>query len=73
MSRWTWVRDFVVKRLGDPQAVAVLEETGQEKKSDTPPRSNASAADAQRDEESGNDEPPSWSVQPAAGPSDRHA
>ena len=26
---------------------------------------HATAADAERDEDSGNDEPPSWSVQPA--------
>jgi mannose-6-phosphate isomerase-like protein (cupin superfamily) len=31
------------------------------------------AADAQTDEESGNDEPPNWSVQPAKGSSDEHA
>ena len=31
------------------------------------------AADAERDEESGNDEPPSWSVQPAQERSDEHA
>lgn len=31
------------------------------------------AADAERDEESGEDEPPSWSVQPAKGESDQHA
>ena len=31
---------------------------------------HATAADAQRDEEPGNDEPPSWSAQPAQGPSD---
>jgi mannose-6-phosphate isomerase-like protein (cupin superfamily) len=31
------------------------------------------AADAERDEESGVDEPPSWSVQPGAGASDGHA
>jgi mannose-6-phosphate isomerase-like protein (cupin superfamily) len=30
-------------------------------------------ADADRDEESGADEPPSWSVQPDAGASDEHA
>ena len=33
----------------------------------------ASAADAERDEESGADEPPSWSVQPASTAPDRHA
>jgi mannose-6-phosphate isomerase-like protein (cupin superfamily) len=33
----------------------------------------ATAADAERDEESGEDEPPSWSVQPAQQPSDEHA
>jgi mannose-6-phosphate isomerase-like protein (cupin superfamily) len=32
----------------------------------------ATAADAKRDEESGKDEPPSWSVQPAEQPSDEH-
>lgn len=31
------------------------------------------AADAERDEESGNDEPPSWSVQPGTGAEDKHA
>ena len=31
------------------------------------------AADAERDEESGNDEPPAWSVQPAEPPPDKHA
>ena len=31
------------------------------------------AADAQRDEESSNDEPPSWSVQPAKQSADKHA
>jgi len=34
---------------------------------------HATAADAERDEDSGNDEPPSWSVQPAQQPSDEHA
>ena len=34
---------------------------------------HATAADAERDEESGNDEPPDWSVQPAKPPSDKHA
>ena len=33
----------------------------------------ATAADAERDEESGNDEAPSWSVQPGRQPSDKHA
>ena len=33
----------------------------------------ATAADAERDEESGTDEPPSWSVQPPEAPSDEHA
>jgi mannose-6-phosphate isomerase-like protein (cupin superfamily) len=33
----------------------------------------ATAAEAERDEESGSDEPPSWSVQPAQLPSDEHA
>ena len=33
----------------------------------------ATAADAERDEESGTDEPPNWSVQPAQPPSDKHA
>lgn len=33
----------------------------------------ATAEDAERDEESGNDEPPGWSVQPVAQPSDQHA
>ena len=32
----------------------------------------ATAADAARDEESGNDEPPSWSVQPPQQRSDKH-
>jgi mannose-6-phosphate isomerase-like protein (cupin superfamily) len=31
------------------------------------------AEDAERDEESGKDEPPSWSVQPVEPPSDQHA
>ncbi len=31
------------------------------------------AADAERDEESGQDEPPSWSVQPERSPADDHA
>lgn len=30
------------------------------------------AADAERDEASGNDEPPNWSTQPDPGPSDEH-
>ena len=34
---------------------------------------HGTAADAERDEESGSDEPPSWSVQPAQPPSDGHA
>ena len=34
---------------------------------------HATAADAELDEESGNDEPPDWSVQPAKPPSDKHA
>ncbi|MFP5415597.1 MAG: cupin domain-containing protein [Actinomycetes bacterium] len=33
----------------------------------------ATAADAERDEESGKDEPPSWTVQPGSGKSDDHA
>jgi mannose-6-phosphate isomerase-like protein (cupin superfamily) len=33
----------------------------------------ATAADAERDEESGVDEPPSWSVQPKSGTPDEHA
>lgn len=33
----------------------------------------ATAADAERDEETGTDEPPAWSVQPAKGQSDEHA
>jgi oxalate decarboxylase/phosphoglucose isomerase-like protein (cupin superfamily) len=33
----------------------------------------ATAADAERDEESGDDEPPAWSVQPAQPPPDEHA
>jgi mannose-6-phosphate isomerase-like protein (cupin superfamily) len=33
----------------------------------------ATAADAERDEESGVDEPPSWSVQPNSGTPDEHA
>ncbi len=36
-------------------------------------RVHATAADAEEDEESGTDEPPSWSVQPAQQPSDEHA
>jgi mannose-6-phosphate isomerase-like protein (cupin superfamily) len=36
-------------------------------------RVQATAADAERDEESGNDEPPSWSVQPAPEQPDQHA
>ena len=34
---------------------------------------HATPADAERDEEAGSDEPPSWSVQPAPGVSDEHA
>jgi mannose-6-phosphate isomerase-like protein (cupin superfamily) len=34
---------------------------------------HATAADAEDDEGSGNDEPPVWSVQPARAPSDEHA
>jgi mannose-6-phosphate isomerase-like protein (cupin superfamily) len=34
---------------------------------------HATAADAERDEDSGSDQPPSWSVQPAHQPSDEHA
>jgi mannose-6-phosphate isomerase-like protein (cupin superfamily) len=33
----------------------------------------ATTADAERDEESGEDEPPAWSVQPGPQPSDEHA
>ena len=33
----------------------------------------ATAADAERDEESGSDEPPRWSMQPAQQPTDEHA
>jgi mannose-6-phosphate isomerase-like protein (cupin superfamily) len=33
----------------------------------------ATSADAERDEESGEDEPPAWSVQPGPPPSDKHA
>jgi len=33
----------------------------------------ATAEDAERDEESGTDEPPGWSVQPGGQPSDQHA
>ena len=36
-------------------------------------RVHATAADAEQDEESGHDEPPSWSVQPAQPPTDEHA
>lgn len=36
-------------------------------------RIQATAADAERDESSGSDEPPNWSVQPAQPPSDEHA
>lgn len=36
-------------------------------------RVHATAADAERDEDSGGDEPPAWSVQPAAPPADEHA
>ena len=38
-----------------------------------PGKVHPTAADAERDEESGGDEPPSWSVQPARPPSDKHA
>jgi mannose-6-phosphate isomerase-like protein (cupin superfamily) len=34
---------------------------------------HATSADAEQDEESGRDEPPSWSVQPGQHPSDEHA
>jgi mannose-6-phosphate isomerase-like protein (cupin superfamily) len=34
---------------------------------------HVTAADAERDEDSGNDEPPSWSAQPTAQRSDKHA
>jgi hypothetical protein len=34
---------------------------------------HTTAVDAERDEESGNDEPPTWSVQPAEEPPDEHA
>ena len=34
---------------------------------------HATSADAEQDEESGDDEPPSWSVQPGPPPSDEHA
>jgi oxalate decarboxylase/phosphoglucose isomerase-like protein (cupin superfamily) len=34
---------------------------------------HAAAVDAEQDEESGGDAPPSWSVQPARQPSDEHA
>ncbi|MER6449460.1 cupin domain-containing protein [Streptomyces venezuelae] len=34
---------------------------------------HATAADAERDEDARNDDPPSWSVQPAHQPSDEHA
>lgn len=33
----------------------------------------ATAEDAERDEESGHDEPPTWTVQPGSGKSDEHA
>ncbi|AKT50543.1 cupin domain-containing protein [Arsenicicoccus sp. oral taxon 190] len=33
----------------------------------------ATAADAERDEESGKDEPPTWTVQPGDGAEDKHA
>ena len=33
----------------------------------------ATGSDAEQDEEAGRDEPPSWSVQPEGGASDRHA
>jgi mannose-6-phosphate isomerase-like protein (cupin superfamily) len=38
-----------------------------------PGKVQATAADAEMDEESGKDEPPSWSVQPRRQPSDEHA
>ena len=38
-----------------------------------PGRVHQTAEDAARDEESGNDEPPQWSAQPAPGPEDEHA
>src|SRR5690349_11625193 len=38
-----------------------------------PGKIHATAADAELDEDSGDDEPPSWSVQPARQPSDEHA
>lgn len=34
---------------------------------------HATSVDAERDEDSGNDAPPPWSVQPAQQPSDKHA
>jgi mannose-6-phosphate isomerase-like protein (cupin superfamily) len=34
---------------------------------------HGTAADAERDEESGGDEPPDWSIQPPRTPSDQHA
>jgi len=39
----------------------------------SPGKVHATAADAERDEDSGNDEPPSWSVQPTEQRSDKHA
>jgi mannose-6-phosphate isomerase-like protein (cupin superfamily) len=38
-----------------------------------PSKVQPTAADAERDEESGDDQPPWWSVQPIAAPADEHA
>ncbi|OLZ63835.1 cupin [Streptomyces amritsarensis] len=38
-----------------------------------PGKIHATSADAESDEESGNDEPPTWSVQPTHHPADKHA
>jgi len=38
-----------------------------------PGKIHSTSADAERDEHSGDDEPPVWSVQPAQQPSDEHA
>ncbi|MFJ3204370.1 cupin domain-containing protein [Streptomyces sp. NPDC086989] len=38
-----------------------------------PGKIQATAADAESDEDSGNDEPPAWSVQPTHHPADKHA
>ena len=38
-----------------------------------PGKVQQTAEDAERDEESGNDEPPHWSAQPAPGTEDEHA